>query len=115
VEQALRRFRTAPHCRAGDDAIKQVPDVSAVTLIGGQRREIRIVLDEGALAPTTFRPCRWPARWGFRTGACLRAFASGNREYLLETGEFLRTAEDVRNVVAGVATASRSSCAMSPK
>src|SRR5690242_4502864 len=33
-----------------DDAIKQVPDVSAVTLIGGQRREIRVVLDEGKLA-----------------------------------------------------------------
>jgi len=30
-------------------------------------------------------------------------FASGNREYLLETGEFLRTSEDVRNVVVGVA------------
>ena len=30
-------------------------------------------------------------------------FASGNQEYLLETGQFLRTAEDVRNVVAGVA------------
>src|SRR5579859_7810347 len=29
------------------DTIKQVPDVSAVTLNGGQRREIRIVLDEG--------------------------------------------------------------------
>ena len=27
----------------------------------------------------------------------------GNREFLLETGEFLRTAEDVRNVVVGVA------------
>ena len=30
-------------------------------------------------------------------------FASGNQQYLLETGQFLRTAEDVRNVVAGVA------------
>ena len=30
-------------------------------------------------------------------------FDSGNREYLLETGEFLRTSEDVRNVVVGVA------------
>ncbi len=30
-------------------------------------------------------------------------FANGNRQYLLETGQFLRTAEDVRNVVAGVA------------
>src|SRR5579864_8491474 len=31
-------------------------------------------------------------------------FASGNQQYLLETGQFLRTAEDVRNVVAGVAS-----------
>ena len=30
-------------------------------------------------------------------------FASGNREFLLETGEFLRTPEEVGNVVAGVA------------
>ena len=29
-------------------------------------------------------------------------FAAGDRQYVLETGEFLRTAEDVRNVVAGV-------------
>jgi multidrug efflux pump subunit AcrB len=30
-------------------------------------------------------------------------FDSANREYLLETGEFLRTSEDVKNVVVGVA------------
>jgi multidrug efflux pump subunit AcrB len=30
-------------------------------------------------------------------------FSSGNREYVLETGEFLRTAEDVRGVVVAVA------------
>src|SRR4051794_20692263 len=41
----LRRIAAQVH-----DAIKQVPDVSAVTLLGGQRREIRIVLDEGKLA-----------------------------------------------------------------
>src|SRR5579883_1207488 len=28
-----------------DDAVKQTPDVSAVSLIGGQRREVRITLD----------------------------------------------------------------------
>ena len=31
-----------------DDTIKQTPDVSAVALIGGQRREIRITLEPGA-------------------------------------------------------------------
>ena len=32
-----------------NDAIKQVPDVSAVTLIGGQRRELRVSLNESRL------------------------------------------------------------------
>jgi len=32
-----------------DDTIKQTPDVSAVALIGGQRREIRITLDPARL------------------------------------------------------------------
>src|SRR6266545_1992843 len=41
----LRRMAAQAH-----DAIKQAPDVSAVTLIGGRRREVRIVLDQGKLA-----------------------------------------------------------------
>ena len=52
---------------------------------------------------TTWRPCRWPARWGSNRRLPSGEFSSGNREYLLETGEFLRTADDVRNVVVGVA------------
>ena len=43
-------------------------------------------------------------------------FATGNREYMLETGEFLRTAEDVRNVVVGVVERTGpSSCATWPR
>ena len=62
----LRRIAAQVH-----DTIKQVPDVSAVTLIGGQRREMRIVLDEAqAGGATSSRRCRWRARWGCPTGAC---------------------------------------------
>jgi len=87
-----------------DDVIKQTPDVSAVTLIGGQRREIRLTLDEGKLAAYNLSPLQVAGALGLSN----RRTASGefdaeNRAYLLETGEFLRTAEDVRNVVAGVA------------
>jgi multidrug efflux pump subunit AcrB len=86
------------------DAIKQVPDVSAVTLIGGQRREIRIVLDEGKLAAYNLSPLQVAGALGLSNRRLPSGqFDAGNREYLLETGEFLRTAEDVRNVVAGVA------------
>ena len=39
-----------------DDAIKQTPDVSAVALIGGQRREIRITLNQARLAAYNLSP-----------------------------------------------------------
>jgi multidrug efflux pump subunit AcrB len=87
-----------------DDTIKQVPDVSAVTLIGGQRREIRIVLNEGKLAAYSLSPLQVAGALGLSNRRLPSGqFDTANKEYLLETGEFLRTAEDVRNVVAGVA------------
>jgi multidrug efflux pump subunit AcrB len=87
-----------------DDAIKQVPDVSAVTLIGGQRREIRVELNEARLAAHSLAPLQVIGALGASNQRLdAGAYASGNRELLLETGEFLRSAEDVRGVVAGVA------------
>ena len=87
-----------------DDTVKQVPDVSAVTLIGGQRREIRIVLNEGKLAAYNLSPLQVAGALGLSNRRLPSGqFDTANKEYLLETGEFLRTAEDVRNVVAGVA------------
>ncbi len=86
-----------------DDTIKQTPDVSAVALIGGQRREIRITLDALRLGAYNVSPLQVVGALGLsnrrmRSGE----FAAGNQQYLLETGQFLRTAEDVRSVVAGV-------------
>ena len=87
-----------------DDAIKQTPDVSTVTLMGGQRREIGITLDAARLSAYHLSPLQIMGALGVsnrrtRSGE----FASGNQQYLLETGEFLRTPEDVNRVVAGVA------------
>ena len=86
------------------DTIKQVPDVSAVTLIGGQRREIRVVLDPARLAAYNLSPLQVAGALGLSNRRLPSGrFDAGNREYLLETGEFLRAADDVRNVVAGTA------------
>ena len=86
-----------------DDAIKQVPDVSAVSLIGGQRREVRIVLDESKLAAYNLSPLQVAGALGMSNRRLPSGqFSSGNVAYVLETGEFLRTAEDVRNVVVAV-------------
>ena len=86
-----------------DDTIKQTPDVSTVTLMGGQRREIGITLDAARLSAYNLSPLQVLGALGVsnrrtRSGE----FASGNQQYLLETGEFLRTSEDVSRVVAGV-------------
>ena len=87
-----------------DDTIKQVPDVSAVTLIGGRRREVRITLDVGKLTAFDLSPLQVAGSLGLSNRRLPAGeFDTANREYLLETGEFLRTAEDVRNVVVGVA------------
>ena len=95
----LRRIAAQVH-----DTVKQTPEVSAVTLIGGARREVRITLNEGRLAAYSLSPLQVAGALGLSNQrAATGEFSSGNHEYLLETGEFLRTADDVKNVVAGVA------------
>jgi multidrug efflux pump subunit AcrB len=96
----LRRIAAQVH-----DTIKQTPDVSAVTLIGGQRREIRVTLDDSRLAAYSLSPLQVMGALGASNRKLPSGtFAAGNREFLMETGEFLRDAEDVRNVVVGSAS-----------
>lgn len=84
------------------DTIKQTPDVSAVELIGGQRREIRITLDPARLAAYNLSPLQIAGALGLANRRMPSGqFNSGNQEYILQTGQFLRTAQDVGNVVAG--------------
>ncbi len=94
----LRRIAAQVH-----DSVKQVPDVSETTIIGGQRREVRVTLDAARLAAHSLSPLQVYQALGFSN----RRLASGNfttenREFLLETGEFLQSAQDVGAVVAGV-------------
>ncbi|MBI5018546.1 MAG: efflux RND transporter permease subunit [Deltaproteobacteria bacterium] len=86
-----------------DDQIKAIPDVSEVTILGGQRRQVRVVLDEARLAsrhvaPAMLVPVLQQTNRQLQAGS----FASGNREYLVETGAFLKSADDVGSVVVGV-------------
>jgi multidrug efflux pump subunit AcrB len=94
----LRRVAEQLH-----DQIKTVPDVSEVRVLGGQRRQVRVILDPAAMASRGVAPAGLAAALG-AANRQLQAgsFAAGNREFLVETGGFLRTAEDVGAVVAGV-------------
>lgn len=87
-----------------DDAIKQTPDVSAVALIGGQRRNVLITLDPARLAAYKLSPLQIvSALRNSNQSQPSGTLTSGNQQLLLQTGQFLRTAGDVRKVVAGVA------------
>ena len=86
-----------------DDAVKQVPLVAETTLIGGARREIRVLLDPAKLAsrhlsPAGLIPMLQQANRQFRAGG----LTTDNREVAIETGAFLSSAEDVARVVVGV-------------
>ncbi len=85
------------------DQIKQVPDVSEVKVIGGRRRQVRVILDPAKMAsrgvaPAALVPVIAHANRELQSGSV----AAGNREILVETGGFLNTADDVGRVVVGV-------------
>jgi len=86
-----------------DDAVKTTPQVAETTLIGGERRAIRVALDPAQLASRNLSaaalvPMLQQANAQTQAGA--QVFANG--ETLLQTGAFFRTAADVGNVVVGV-------------
>ncbi|HXR49366.1 MAG TPA: efflux RND transporter permease subunit [Candidatus Limnocylindrales bacterium] len=86
-----------------DDAVKQVPQVAGTTVIGGARREVRVLLDPAKLAsrnlsPVGLIPMLQQANRQYVAGG----LTSNNKEVVVETGGFLASAEDVGNVVVGV-------------
>ena len=94
----LRRIAAQVH-----DQIKEVRDVSEVKIIGGQRRQIRVLLDDArmaaySVAPASIVPILERENKQLQSGS----FSSGNREFLVETRGFLHSAEEVGNVVVAV-------------
>ncbi len=86
------------------DAIKQVPDVSEVRMIGGQRRQLRVVLDDARIAGVGLTPASVEAALGAQNSqARSGSFSSGNNEFLVDTGRLLSSADDVSHVVVSVA------------
>jgi multidrug efflux pump subunit AcrB len=99
--EAFELRRVAAELR---ESIKQVPDVSDVTLIGGERRQIRIELDPQRLAARSVTPLGIVgALQAHNSRLASGAFARDNRSILVETGTVLRTLEDVGAVVVGAA------------
>ncbi len=88
-----------------DREIKSIDDVSQTQVIGGERRQIRVLLDPGRMAGYGVAPA---ALMGTIDRANQRLqvgeFAAANQEYNVETGDFLRNADEVGRVVVGVSS-----------
>ena len=86
-----------------EDAVKAVPQVAETRLIGGARRQLRVLLDPARMASrgvsaAEIAPLLERANVQLSAGG----LTSDNRELRLETGGFLATVEEVGAVVVGV-------------
>ncbi len=86
-----------------ENSLKPLDDVSETKIIGGQPRQVRVVLDTQKLAAYGLTPT---AVVGQLQSANSRgqagSFARDNREFQVEAGLFFNSLEDLRQVVVGV-------------
>jgi len=86
-----------------DDAIKQVPLVAETALIGGARREVRVLLDPSGLASRNLSEAEiMPMLTQANRQVVAGGLTGNNRETIVETGGFIDTSRDLGNVVVGV-------------
>ncbi len=94
----LRRVAAELH-----DHIKEVADVSEVKIIGGARRQLRVVLDTGLL---TSRGLSVPVVADLLSRSNLSStsgsFSQFNKEVLVETRSLIETPEEAARLVVGV-------------
>ena len=83
--------------------LKKIDGVAAIDVKGGRQRQIRIELNPNRLAAYNLDPPAI-ARQIKAANSQLQAgsFNANDTEYLVETGQFLDSAEDVKNLVVGM-------------
>jgi len=83
-----------------ETAIKQVPDVSETTIIGGRRREIRVTLDKERLSGFGLTPDQVTQALGSTNQQSdAGTFSHENTDFTVRGGEFFQNIADVENVV----------------
>lgn len=83
--------------------IEKVEDVSATKLYGGRSRELQVVLNQEAMSayhldPEMVMGAIYVANQQQQSGA----FNQNDKEFLVETGKFLKNSDDLKNLVVGV-------------
>jgi multidrug efflux pump subunit AcrB len=85
-----------------DDEIRDVPDVAETRIVGGLRRQFRVLLDPARLAASHLDPVAVAAALGgANRSRAVGSFSAGDVERLVEVGDFVRDADDLRRLVVG--------------
>ena len=86
-----------------DDAVKNIPEVAETKLIGGTRRQVRVLFDPARLASRRLTATEIAPRL---QQSNLQSYSGNlqtlNKEMLLQTGQFLVSAKEIGRIVVGV-------------
>lgn len=87
-----------------DEQIKQIPDVSETTMIGGQKRQLRVELDPVRLNAFGLTPLEIAQAFQAQNSELASGtFSQNNQSFWVRTQSFIRSAEDAQNLVVAVA------------
>jgi multidrug efflux pump subunit AcrB len=85
------------------EEVKKVPGTSAGFIVGGRTRELRVQIDPARLKAYGLTPLQVGAViQGENQALPTGRFESRNQSFLVETGRFIRSKEDVESLVVGV-------------
>ena len=86
-----------------EHSLKQLDDVSETTIIGGQTRKLRVILDTQRLSAYGLTPGAIVMQLGAaNTRSQAGSFAGENKEFQVEAGNFFTRPEELQLVVVGV-------------
>lgn len=82
--------------------IKKIKDVSLSSVIGGRDRQLKVILDKDKMAESNVDALGVMQMIEANNGSSQSgSFSSNDQEFLLTTGQFLASQEDVENLVVG--------------
>ncbi|MBL1214714.1 MAG: efflux RND transporter permease subunit [Ignavibacteriae bacterium] len=83
--------------------VKKITDVGDINVIGGRKRKINVMLDRNKMASYNVDPLMVMMQVkGANKQSMSGSFNYNNKEFLVETGNFFETVDDVKNLVVGV-------------
>ncbi|MBI9062950.1 MAG: efflux RND transporter permease subunit [Marinilabiliaceae bacterium] len=83
--------------------IEKITDVSETKLLGGRNREIRVVLDRDKMTAYKVDPLQLAQHLkAANQQVSSGTFNQGDQEYLVQTGKFLESSDEIANLIIGV-------------